>query len=531
MPSVLDCASGTVNGNTAMGTANINNYACRSYSYPNNEQVHGFRAATDSLVRVVATRGSGSSRDYDLYVLNAGDGTAPCGSTLTCAGASTGTTATETVTFAATAGQLYYVAYDLFGTTAETIDYTLEVSCSPLPTNTTCAGAMPITATTALTGELIDIGGARPTGTGCGTTAGNNARYYSVTVPANGFVDVRTSSSTGLDRVLLVQDACGDTCTFQTNTSPESTVLTNTTASDVTRIVVIANSSATGTGTFDITFTYGTLPTNTSCATATPVTTTPASFTGQLIDLGGPRPTGTNCGTSSGNNALYYLVTVPAGGAVGVSTAGAFDRVLLVQNACSDTDCAVRTDTAPESTILTNPSSADVTRVVVVYNYSSSGRGAFDISFALVAFETETEPNEDGTPSTGSDAIAGNDLDATAITNADANGAITTTTIVTAALTPAGDEDVFAITNTGTTPRSVTISTGAPTYDVCPSGDTGLRIVRSDLSVVTTSDDEGAGACSLATVTIPAGATYYAQVVEYDDDEALDPYQLFVLFN
>ncbi|NIS30524.1 MAG: hypothetical protein GWO04_11470, partial [Actinobacteria bacterium] len=63
--------------------------------------------------------------------------------------------------------------------------------------------------------------------------------------------------------------------------------------------------------------------------------------------------TGTGCGTSSGDKALYYSVTVPAGGTVDVTTTGTFDRVLLVQDSCGATECTYRTDSSPESATLT----------------------------------------------------------------------------------------------------------------------------------------------------------------------------------
>ena len=275
-----------------------------------------------------------------------------------------------------------------------------------------------------------------------------------------------------------------------------------------------------------------TLAANATCASATVVTGTTV-ITGENVGAGGPRPTGTGCGTGSGNNALYYLVTVPPGAAVNVTTAAAtLNRVLLTEDACGDPACTFRTDTAPESTRLVNATASPVTRVVVIHNSTSTGTGTFDITFSYFTptIITEIEPNEDGTPNTGASVITGNDFDATAIANATANGVITADTLINAALTPAGDEDVFAIRNTGASPVSVTIQTGAPTADVCPSADTGIRIRAADLSTVASDDDSGPGFCSRVVVTIPPGVTYYVQVVEYDDNAIIDPYQLAIDF-
>jgi cysteine-rich repeat protein len=143
---------------------------------------------------------------------------------------------------------------------------------------------------------------------------------------------------------------------------------------------------------------------------------------------------------------------------------------------------------------------------------------------------TETEPNDDGTHATGGTGIVGNDIDATAITAANANGAYSVSTIVSGALTPAGDEDLFAVTNPGTTPIMLRAETGAPTIGTC-TGDTGIRVLDGALAEIARDDDGGPGACSLvASVVIPPGVTYYVQVVEYGDDAAIASYQLYLRF-
>lgn len=267
-----------------------------------------------------------------------------------------------------------------------TFDISFEYDTAP--TNVSCAAATPITVDTAITGQPITYGGARPQGTACGTSSGDNALYYEVTIPANSFVNITTAGT--FDRVLLVQDACGATeCTFRTDTSPERAFLENATASPVTQIVAIHNYSSSGSGTFDITFDFGTPPTNDSCAAATAITGD-TSITSQPITYGGARPQGTDCGTSSGDNALYYEVTIPAGEMVSVTTAGTFDRVLLVQDACGATECTFRTDSSPERALLQNPTGSPVTRVVAIHNYSSTGSGTFDIDFAYRAIPTNT---------------------------------------------------------------------------------------------------------------------------------------------
>ncbi|NIS37379.1 MAG: hypothetical protein GWO04_48870, partial [Actinobacteria bacterium] len=83
-PVVIDCASGTVNGDTAMGTMAIDGYSgCTTLTYSGNEQVFLFQNAGAAEVSITSTRGAGTE-DYDLFVLDGGDGTATCGTADTC---------------------------------------------------------------------------------------------------------------------------------------------------------------------------------------------------------------------------------------------------------------------------------------------------------------------------------------------------------------------------------------------------------------------------------------------------------------
>ena len=502
-PTVIDCASGTVSGDTSTGTTAIGAYApCTSLSsYSGNEQVFVFRnSAGPADVHIVSTRGGGSA-DFDLFVLDGGDGSAACGAASTCVDGSTGSSATETVDFFAGTGDLYYVVYDLYSSTGTaTSAFTLDVTCTPvvcgdgaigsgetcddgntadtdgcsstcaietgfvcsgtpstchavvcgdgamegaeacddgrnddsdgcsstctlepgfvcsgtMPTtctalaaNATCAGATAVTGAASFPTENPRLGGPRPTGTGCGVTGPTNpALYYSVTVPPMTRVDVTTTP--GPDIVLLTQDSCADTaCTYRTDSSPERTSFTNATASPVTRIVAIHNYSASATATSGIAFAYTGLAANGTCASATAVTGA-TSFTGVSPSLGGPRPTGTGCGTTGLTNpALYYSVTVPAMTSVDVTTVPGPDIVLLTQDSCADTACTYRTDSAPERVTFSNDTASPFTRVVAIHNYSATATATSDIAFAYVPFacpngRTEgTETCDDGNSTAG----------------------------------------------------------------------------------------------------------------------------------
>lgn len=219
--------------------------------------------------------------------------------------------------------------------------------------NDTCATARPVTADLVINREALVDGGPRPTGTNCGTSSGDKALYYAVTIPVGQQVAVVATSSG--DIVLFEQEVCGTACVRNTD-FPESLTLSNVFGAEpVTRIVGVRAWSSFSTPTYNISFTYSTpvVADNASCATATPVTET-TTITGENTGTGGPRPNGTNCGGGSGDKALYYAVTIPAGQEVAVQTTPTGDIVLFEQAACGDTSCVASTDTSPERTTLSN---------------------------------------------------------------------------------------------------------------------------------------------------------------------------------
>ncbi len=146
---------------------------------------------------------------------------------------------------------------------------------------------------------------------------------------------------------------------------------------------------------------------------------------------------------------------------------------------------------------------------------------------------TEVEPNEDGTPSIGGSGTVGNDF---GIANPDTNGAFTASTRIAAKLTPAGDEDIFKITNTASTYAILSLDVWniAPGFGVgVPCGtsiDTGMHL-RDAAGVSLASNDDRNGAsdrCSTLTFTMAPGASVYAHVIEFSDDETVASYALVV---
>jgi cysteine-rich repeat protein len=143
----------------------------------------------------------------------------------------------------------------------------------------------------------------------------------------------------------------------------------------------------------------------------------------------------------------------------------------------------------------------------------------------------ETEPNDDGSISLGVDGIDGNDF-----SSANAGGPFSSNVIILGAISPAGDEDVFAIENPNVTPIDVRLdlfSEGAGLGVACgASPDTGLTI-RDSAGLLLAQNDDRAGAqdrCSGLTFTIAPNQTVFAHIVEFRDDEEIEGYFFAVDF-
>ena len=133
--------------------------------------------------------------------------------------------------------------------------------------------------------------------------------------------------------------------------------------------------------------------------------------------------------------------------------------------------------------------------------------------------ETEREPNEDGTPSLGGTGPQGNDFDATAVANADRNGAIVDAFVMGAAFGVPGDEDVFAYRNESTIEQSVTFAIFATRDGLCPLPfDPALTIRDAAGAQLARDDNGGPERCPVLTYVVPVGATVYVHVTEFGDN-------------
>jgi len=147
----------------------------------------------------------------------------------------------------------------------------------------------------------------------------------------------------------------------------------------------------------------------------------------------------------------------------------------------------------------------------------------------LTAAVPETEPNEDGSPSVGNgtSTAEGNDFSI-----ANANGPFTADTVINGAFNPAGDEDVFAIRNDGSSPAEVNLGIHYGGFGVCADNlDTQIRIRDASGTVLAFDDDAGtSGRCSFLSYVIPPATTVYAHVIDSGDDTAQTSYNLHVSF-
>lgn len=150
---------------------------------------------------------------------------------------------------------------------------------------------------------------------------------------------------------------------------------------------------------------------------------------------------------------------------------------------------------------------------------------------------SELEPNDDGVPTSGAAGISGNDFDpgGVAVANATAQGVIDValgSTLRIAAIGVVGDEDVFAVTNGGTTPRSVRLDVWSGTSGLgraCGSSvDLGLNVRAANGALLVSADDRSGAAdrCPGLTLALLPNRTVYVHVVEQGDDAVVPRYGL-----
>ncbi|MFO0680573.1 MAG: DUF4215 domain-containing protein [Sandaracinus sp.] len=390
--TVIDCNSGQVSGDTATGSSVRTAYApcSSSTSYGGNESIFVFRNSQNARVTIRSTR-LATSGDFDLFAINPGTGGLSCGDdTLRCDASSTGTSATETISFNAVPNQGEYIVYDIYSSTTATTAFTLDITCV-VPTcgdgmveaaepcddgNTTsgdgcssscqlepgivcygapshCAAALTCGNGVAEMGETCDDGNTAD-GDGCSSTCANEPGYTCVGTPG----------------------ICTRTCGNGAITAPETCDDGNFVAGDGCSASCLVEPGFACIGTPSVCQMQSA---NATCAGATVVTGS-GTIMGDTRLGGGPF-SGMGCTSSGGGRGLWYQVQIPPTTRVRAVVTPSFDAVLERVDDCSATSCSARAD-GPEDLTFVNATTSPITTYARVSAYSAGGAGGtFSIAF------------------------------------------------------------------------------------------------------------------------------------------------------
>jgi len=275
-----------------------------------------------------------------------------------------------------------------------------------IPVNDVCATASaPITASIVLPTETTagftnDYG----SGTNCSATAGPD-RVYAVTVPAGQRLTATMTPAAGatadLGVNLVTAAACEVTprvCLAGDNSGALAAVNSasyfNSTAASQSIFVIIGTStSSTATSAYSLAIDIAAPPAGDTCASATPVTTLPATLANQtMTGFGNDYGAGTSCTGTSGVDRVYS-VSIPAGQRLTalVHPLSAWNpSINLVSTAAcsvSPIACLAGSDTAGTSLDETlnydNAGASAVTVNVIIDSASVTVTGAFDLTLSV----------------------------------------------------------------------------------------------------------------------------------------------------
>lgn len=154
---------------------------------------------------------------------------------------------------------------------------------------------------------------------------------------------------------------------------------------------------------------------------------------------------------------------------------------------------------------------------------TNNGDGC-DQSCQLEGILPEREPNDDGSPSAGQSDFS----------TASAEGPFTSDTIILAAISPAGDEDIFAVRNQSAVSQQVIFRTSDPQNpgQPCDSNhDTDLFVRASNGTELAHNDQIGGGDnCSVIIFTLSPNQTVFVQVQDFLDNSTISSYLLTIDF-
>jgi len=133
--------------------------------------------------------------------------------------------------------------------------------------------------------------------------------------------------------------------------------------------------------------------------------------------------------------------------------------------------------------------------------------------------EDLAEPNDDGTPAVG-------EVD---FSPTQTGGPFNDDTLIFGTLQPAGDEDVFRVTNESSVGRTLLLETHGPGMGTCGI-DTAIVVHQEGEGTGATDNDSGIGSCAALSYDIPAQGSVFVRVTEGDDEAPITGYHLAIRF-
>ncbi|MBL8685291.1 MAG: hypothetical protein JNK05_39295 [Myxococcales bacterium] len=320
--------------------------------------------------------------------------------TTTClvasAGASDGMPATATVENRSGVARTFIVSmgsYELGTGGAFTLTDSLMM-LPPVPMNAVCATAPMVGPVSMLTGETTVGTFEQRSSSSCaaGVATGGTLAYYRMTVPAGRTMAATVTPEATFDPTIRIFVGCSPTtCSTYRNSFSTGVVeqasYRNTSAVDQEVIIAVGSSSTTGTGRFDLDARLlPAMPTNTSCATARPITPTMPAIAQDQSSASMPNTLAT-CEATATGNVLYYTVNVPAG-QTAILRATAYtttaDAVLRVTDTCASMGCLASANTGfggvQEEVFVTNGSATARDYIVTLGSRATTSAGVFDLS-------------------------------------------------------------------------------------------------------------------------------------------------------
>ncbi len=225
----------------------------------------------------------------------------------------------------------------------------------------------------------------------------------------------------------------------------------------------------------------------------------------------------------------YYSIIIPTGGqTIRIQT---FDST---GTGCATIDPSVTVYNASLLTVVADSQSSglglcsDTTATLAAGTYYILVRTTAGFAFAydLVVSTlsptatNESEPNDDGTPSSSLD-----------FSPANADGPFTGPVMITGAITPTGDDDFFVFTNPyghAATLHLETFLTWNGTVGACSGIDTEIDVYDSTYVWRANDDDSGISLCSYLNYDLAAGQTVYVRVTSFMDTGTIASYRLLM---